>query len=346
MIAFLLVGLAQGTDWRFEVVDAPLTLRPDAPMVLPSKPCQLCHAEQYADWQSSMHRQSWTNPIFQAGYLVEQQDFCVYCHAPLAEQTAEVLENRAWYRAQHPLRTDPLPARKPEPYAAEGVNCVTCHWREGQMHGVAAADDAAHPITPAPELAESSFCAGCHEFNMAAGHNGAITFTDEPMQKTFQEWAEWGGAETCQGCHMPGGRHTFRGANDRALLRASVDVSVAWSDGVAVFCLESVGVGHHVPTGDLFRRLTLQIDQGAGFETVATIGRRFGLVADPKTGEIEKRLQEDTALRPDEPREITVEMPAGSAWQLRYHYGSEKDEQHGLAPIEQLIAVVAEGIVE
>ena len=351
VLGMLLLGSvpARGVEWGFETLTlGPLVLRNDGvPMQLRAEQCGWCHTEEYAEWSASRHRTSWTNATLQAGYIVEPQDFCVYCHAPLAEQTAEVLANRAWYRAQHP-RTPaaPVPARLAEPYAAEGVTCVACHWRAGQLHGPTGPEDAAHPVSAAAELRDAAFCAGCHEFNMPEGHDGTVSFTDEPMQKTYSEWQAWGGPETCQDCHMPGGAHTFRGANDRALLEASVDVAAVRTPEGLLLCLESVGVGHHLPTGDLFRRLSLQVDRGAGFETVLELGRTFQLVADAQTGEIHKVLQADTALRPGEPREVLVPLDdAGGAvqWRLRYHYGSAQDEALGLVAREALVVTLAEG---
>ena len=336
---------AQGVEWGFSDIEhAPITLREGETLVLQSEQCAWCHREQYAQWSTSRHRMSWTNDIFQAGYIVEPQDFCVYCHAPLAEQTAEVLANKAWYLAQDPRRDPPHPApvRQPEPYAAEGVNCVTCHWREGQLLGPTAPEGAAHPVTAAAELRDPAFCSGCHEFNMPEGHGAEMTFTDVPMQKTYREWTDWGGGQTCQGCHMPGGSHTFRGANDLEFLRAAVEVTASAEGAAAVLCVESVGVGHHLPTGDLFRRLSLQVDRGQGFETVRVFGRSFHLQADPLTGEVHKVLKEDTALRPGQP--VTVTVPAGALrWRLRYHYGSEQDEALGLVARERMIVTVAEG---
>ena len=64
---------------------------------------------------------------------------------------------------------------------------------------------------------------------------------------------------------MPGGRHLFRGAWDVELLRRSphVDVvdGVGLGDGVdgRALVLRSVDVGHHFPTGDLFRHLTVEV---------------------------------------------------------------------------------------
>ena len=204
-------------------------------------------------------------------------------------------------------------------------------------------EGAAHPVTAAPEQRQSEFCAGCHEFFMPEGHGGTISFTDVPMQHTFSEWQAWGGEQTCQDCHMPDGRHTFRGAHDLSYLRSSVSVDVWREDGAVVFCLESVGVGHHFPTGDLFRHLTLEVDDGSGWRTIHHIGREFDVVIDRQTGDISKQLVADTALRPGVPVEVSV--PDAAQWRLRYHYASKEDEVRRLLPLDALIVVMDEGAV-
>ena len=335
-------------DWGFSNHHAPLTLREDGPLVVPSKGCQFCHQQQYDDWYASRHRSAWSNAVFQTGYLVEQKDFCVYCHAPLAEQTAEVLANRDWYRAQHPRINAPLPDKRPESMAEEGVSCAVCHWREGQLLGPGDGADAAHPVGTAPEQQQSVFCAGCHEFNMPEGHGGTITFTDVPMQSTFSEWQQWAAEQdapqTCQDCHMPGGRHLFRGAHDVEFLRSSVSVSAWRSDDGVVLCIESVGTGHHLPTGDLFRHLTLEVSNGSDWKVVHRIGRTFEVVMDPTSGTLSKQLTADTSLRPGEPVEVVVEQ--ARSWRLRYHYASAKDEALALLPLDALIVTLLEGVVE
>ena len=83
--------------WGFSEHHTPLTLRENEPLVVPSQGCQFCHQQQYDDWYASRHRSAWSNDVFQTGYLVEQKDFCVYCHAPLAEP-AETLSAPARLR--------------------------------------------------------------------------------------------------------------------------------------------------------------------------------------------------------------------------------------------------------
>src|ERR1700759_3040457 len=53
--------------------------------------CKACHAEHYAEWQSSMHAYAAKDPVFIAMNERGQRetngalgDFCVKCHAPMA----------------------------------------------------------------------------------------------------------------------------------------------------------------------------------------------------------------------------------------------------------------------
>jgi hypothetical protein len=314
-----------------------------APMVVGDAPspesCGGCHEQEHADWAASRHRAAWSNAILQAGYVAEPRPFCVHCHAPLEAQVAEVLRNQAWYVAQDPRSGRVAPgAKRPEPLAAEGVSCAACHWRDGEVLAAEATAGAPHDIRVEPRMQDSVFCKDCHEFAMPAWDGGAMVLTDTPMQSTWSEWDDWrraGGDQTCQGCHMPGGRHTFHGAHDRELLRGSVRVEAA----PGVLRLRSVGVGHHLPSGDLFRRLTIEVESRGAWEIVATIGRRYEVVE--RDGRIRKVLSEDTALRPGEAREIPV--PRSGRWRVVYHYGAEHDEGRGLVSLDELLFVLAEG---
>ncbi len=101
--------------------------------------------------------------------------------------------------------------------------------------------------------------------------NGALTLTEVPMQSTFTEWQQSGVTETCQDCHMPGGRHTFRGVYDLDWLRSSVVVE----ETSGLLHIRSEGVGHHFPSGDLFRHLTVEARPDDAWVVLHTIGRQF-----------------------------------------------------------------------
>jgi len=304
--------------------------------------CGRCHTDEYRDWKESRHRSAWSNAIFQGGYILEPQAFCVNCHAPLPEQGTEIIANHPWYTAMHPDSSAPIPEKRPEPQADLGVHCAVCHWRNGEVIATQASGNAPHPVREAPEMSDPTFCKNCHEFPMPSFHGSEIRVTDTPMQSTWTEWKAYaaaGGQGTCQSCHLPEGKHSFKGAHDLELLKGSVRVGVATTPTETVFTLESVNTGHHLPTGDLFRNLQLKVLQAGKWRTVHRLGREFSLVAEGD--QIVKRLTNTTSLRPGEPQEVRVQG-AVEQWALDYHYGAPLDEQSGLVPYDQLVVRLLE----
>ena len=295
--------------------------------------CEACHPEQYAAWRQSHHRASFDNRVFLAGFASEPHARCVYCHAPSPEQSRALLRRRATLVRERSLDSVPV-----ESLAREGIQCVACHMRDGVVmtpHAGVTSD--AHPLRYEPALAESSFCAGCHEF---LGHDvvdGQTVLNDEKLQTTWSEWSAWrarGGEGTCQGCHMPGGVHSFRGAYDLEYLRGALSLRIESSRGQPVAVLESRGVGHAFPTGDVFRHLTVWADD----TPVARLGQRFTLTA-LESGRVFLKRSENSSLRPGEP--TRVPLPAGTRRvRVTYHYTQAKKAREGTdeAPVIELAA--------
>ena len=208
--------------------------------------CVDCHPDAAATWEGSLHQRAWVEPAFQTSYAREPLEFCRGCHAPRADPALE----------------------PPAELAALGVDCVSCHVREGEIHtGPASADakPAPHALTREPDFGETA-CADCHQFEFPRKtHRVRGTL----MQKTMleherSEWAEL----TCADCHFPandngrGRNHGLAISRDPELLRASLVAEVDWAPGGegVRFALEPNGVGHSFPTGDLFRRLELRVE--------------------------------------------------------------------------------------
>ncbi len=341
---------AEPFDFGFTEGLAPIALGEGADKARDPERCGVCHQAQLADWKGSRHRVAHSNAIYQAGLMAEPKAFCVYCHSPLEGQADEVIANLDWYASQDPRthgRAAPA-ALQPEPQAQHGISCAVCHFRDGEVLSASVSGNAPHASREAALMASGDFCAGCHQFRMPAFHDGELTLTDTPMQSTWSEWVAWtqaGGTSTCQDCHMPEGRHLFRGAHDQAWLRDSVKVKVARRGDEARFRVSSVGVGHSLPSGDLFRNMTLEVHGAEDWRVVARFGRDFEVTADEATGEVTKQLVGDTSLQPGETREIRAPASKGDRWRLRYHYGSDVDEQRGLLDVESIVIVLAEGEV-
>jgi hypothetical protein len=307
--------------------------------------CGECHEAEYADWAASRHRSSWSNPLMQHGYIVEPRQFCVNCHAPLPAQAAEVRANAAWYKAQDLRRYLPIPVKQPEPHADQGITCAVCHVRDGAVLVASEAAFAPHDTVVA-DLGDPAFCKDCHEFPMPVWRQGVLSFTDTMMQGTYTEWLDWqnaGNVGTCQSCHMPGGRHTFLGANDIPKLKRSVSVDARRDRSRVIFAVASVGVGHHHPSGDLFRNMTLDVDTGHGWRRVDRIGREFEVVDGPDGPE--KVLVNDTSLRPGLPRTSTVTARGAVRWRLVYHFGSSQDEVTSGILMDEMAVELAAGVV-
>lgn len=326
LLLVLLAPLAAGADtpWGFANFLAPVPM----PHV-PAEECGTCHSEQHAAWSQSRHRASFDNATFLEGFATEPHARCVYCHAPSPEQSKALLRQRAVVVRERSLASVPKAS-----LAHEGISCVTCHLRgDTVMTPNAGVTSDAHPLRHEPAMAESSFCAGCHEFQGHDVVDGRTLLNEEKLQTTWTEWSAWrarGGEGTCQGCHMPGKAHTFRGAYDLDYLRGALSLRLESVGGQDVAVLESRGVGHSFPTGDVFRHLRLWADG----TPVARFGQSFSLSFSDE-GQARLRRSGDTSLKPFEP--VRVPLPPGTRRvRVTYHYA--RDESPA-SPSVELVAL-------
>jgi len=236
---------------------------------------------------------------------------CRPCHEAAHDQWAETRHAAAWTNAAFragfakepkvacvkchaPLEEMPWLMRE-SAEAHDGVSCVSCHGTEHASN---------------PRVRSPAMCAGCHEFAL----------TGQEMQTTYTEWLGYqaaGGAKTCQECHMPGGDHRVRGAYDLGMLQKALSVEVRTGSLV----VRNRGAGHDVPSGDVFRRVSLEVDG----RTIASFGRRYVAAVDRRTGDISRVLAEQTSLRPGEEREFRV--PSVGHYRLVYHYAFGHDDR-------------------
>ena len=327
---------AMSYDLGFSKGEQPLRTG-SATTMLDERLCAQCHHEQAEQWAGSRHALAWTNAIFQEGFFREPLGICIHCHAPLSEQKAEILSNLDWYRDRGPHGSGDalLRTRGPEPLAEQGIGCAVCHVRDGAVLVPEAVPDAPHPTRVTPELSSDTVCQGCHEFSL---HDADFRPTDVPMQSTWSEWRRWvaeGGTARCQDCHMPERSHRVRGAHDLDWLAASVQVELEGG----LYTISTVGTGHDLPTGDLFRHMTLEERRGGTWVELAWLGRRYAVTTDA-AGRPSKRLVSDTALHPGERRTVQGQ---GGRWRLQYHFGSAADEALGRLPLEDIVVTLHEG---
>jgi hypothetical protein len=232
--------------------------------------CLTCHGDVAREWSHSLHRRSFEDPMFQEALRRERDGgFCRSCHAPESDP-----------------RREPT-ARE----AAAGVACVSCHL-DGKDGVVLAAPDpraddreVPHALRRTSAFASPDACAGCHEFWFPSGGRAGHELK---MQRTVSEHARSRFAdESCQSCHMPPTRsdaavhhdHGFAVVGEPRMLRAAVTISATRPEpGRVVLELSPGLVGHAFPTGDLFRRLVVELhtdDDGAAWSTQRVLAREF-----------------------------------------------------------------------
>lgn len=289
---------------------SPLEIHVHDPADLSAKSCKNCHQAEYEDWSRSKHREAFTNAHFQEGFQLEKSDRCVYCHAPLQVQLDE-------YHGKS--KTQLLD---------EGVNCAACHIRDGKFWSGKEASDLWHTTEKHDLFKSAQFCAGCHQFNLDHTVNGQADITELSAQNTYREWEiykERGGTQTCQNCHMPGGRHLFQGASSHEKVKSAVSFQATRQKNQIEFRIQSKDVGHNVPTGDVFRNIQLQVSEdGKSFKTIYYFGKKYEIKVNEETGDMRQELTSNTSLEPF--KEVVIQhFSKKPIWyRLRYYYVSER----------------------
>lgn len=296
---------------------------------LSARACGECHASEYRQWASSRHANAFTNTLFAASFARAPQAWCVNCHAPLPEQRRSMRE--------------------------EGVTCAACHVRGGEVLTAREPDPAAssaHPMRREPKLATSEFCGGCHQFNVPVHGSGTFQYSTTPMQETLSEWAFSSAAArgvTCQGCHMPEGRHSFPGVHSPGLVAGALSVSFSREGERLVAEVRARDVGHRVPSGDPFRRLRLRLCQEPSCKApLATrlLMRRFDMRPEGWMLAADTTVPVETASTEPVRRlefPLTRPLPRMLHWQLDYLL-AEPDLEGRVAP-QDLCLPLHEGTV-
>ncbi len=307
--------------------------RPGAPPTVESENgrCASCHTEIAAEWSASLHRSSFRDASFQRGFAIERLPSCRKCHAPEAEPASA----------------------KPDAWAAEhGVARTTCHGTTAH----------AHEKTRRADLG-TKLCAGCHEFGFPEHDRDPVAPKHAPanrmMQRTASEHAESPHAEkSCASCHLPKvgdgaarhASHRFDVTRNEGVLRAALSVSARRDASAVVLDLAPNGVGHAFPTGDMFRRIRIEVLVGGdaahpAFRFERRLARTFG-VADGRKVEVADTRLTGKAV-------FTFPLPAAAATQpARYRVTYQRLTVAAMNPaltrgpehVEQEVTL-AEGVV-
>ena len=223
--------------------------------------CAACHPAIADEQRTSLHGQAHVDPIYQRALAIEPLPFCRSCHAPEADPRQPV----------------------PPDLGELGVACTSCHLQNGRVRAAPGAGPDPHAAIGAPaivrsaEFASPHACATCHEFAFPDNLGRA---RPELMQSTLSEHAASPFAQTpCAGCHMPmvdGHRsHAFAASRSDAALKRALSVEATRKGPLLQLTLELNGVGHALPTGDLFRRLRIEAEHIGGDNNIVATQQRF-----------------------------------------------------------------------
>lgn len=299
--------------------------------------CEGCHSAIAREWRGSAHMQAHSDPRYREALALEPLAFCEGCHAPESD-----------------------PARPVSAEAARvGVACTSCHAVDGEDGAVLAAPAPAGRVpAPAPHavvrdarFARRDACAGCHEFAFEDGRPWR-----ELMQSTATEHAASPMRATpCADCHMPrgqDGRRSHRFTVSDAMIKSALRVrATRTGPSTLALRLEPLAVGHAMPTGDLFRRLAVEVRLAS--EGGRVVARRY--LARHFRPSIAGPLPYRTLARDDRPgarggAPVDVVLELGDAakgkavaWEVRYERVSHPVSERDVDSIVSSALRVAEG---
>jgi len=321
--------LAAGVPWAGAATEArmpgpaPIVRGFDASSI--NAQCEKCHSAIAAEWRESLHHQAYTSPSFQAALAKEPEPFCRGCHAPEGNPFS------------------------PSKAAADlGVGCVTCHVLDRAPLAIPKSGTAApHPVAREARFATPAACAACHAFDFPDRK------TPLAMQATIAEHARGPAKDKrCAHCHMPvvdGHRsHRFTASRDEAFVKSAVDVAARRTSRteVVVEITATPKLGHAFPTGDLFRRFSVSIEQGGAKKTLY-FARRFG-PREEQPGKILRVEVGDDRVEHGKPAHAVFTVHGGTSVHYRVAYERVQslvaDDGHD-AEIAGFI-VLAEGTLE
>lgn len=258
--------------------------------------CGVCHIPQFEAWRGSLHALALSPGVLGQLDALDgaTQDDCLSCHAPREEM-------RDLWRDQGLAGVGQM----------AGVDCATCHVRAHVRHGPRFIPITPHGAVAAlPLYRQSEFCAPCHQFDETG-----LSVNGKPLENTLEEWRQSRYARegvTCQACHMPEHRHSFKGIQDPEMTRRGLGVEAWRTAGGLHVRASNRGAGHALPTYVTPRILVDLAGPGDGARLRHVIARTMRWSLDLGWEELA-----DTRLLPDESVELRLGLAAGDVGEVR-----------------------------
>lgn len=159
--------------------------------------CGTCHTDHYEEWKLSTHAHAWTDLQFQAELKKESSPFlCINCHIPLQNQQEFIVTGLLGGDIYKPVKE-----KNPNFDALlqlDGINCASCHVRDGAVMGPTGSDKAPHKTVKGEVLLSEQLCFSCHNASAIVTPTLVCSF------ETGDEWraGPYFGVKNCISCHM------------------------------------------------------------------------------------------------------------------------------------------------
>ncbi|PHS67970.1 MAG: hypothetical protein COB12_01780 [Flavobacterium sp.] len=180
--------------WDFAIPNQEL---PEGIASLSSKQCGVCHQTHYNEWKLSTHAQAWTDKQFQAELKKETSPFmCINCHIPLQNQQEYIIKGLIDGDIYKPIKE--LNPKFDYELQQEGINCASCHVRDGAIIGPTGTTKAPHKTVKDTEHLSRNLCISCHNVVAVITPDLVCSF------ETGDEWKDgpYFGKKDCKTCHM------------------------------------------------------------------------------------------------------------------------------------------------
>ncbi|MCB0801650.1 MAG: hypothetical protein KDB74_01010 [Flavobacteriales bacterium] len=181
-------------SWEIAVPNQEI---PEGLISLSAKDCGTCHQDHYNEWKLSTHAHAWTDLQFQAELKKESSPFmCINCHIPLQNQQEYIVEGLIDGDIYKPVK------KKNHKFdfelQQEGINCASCHVRDGAVIGPTGTTKAPHKTIKDTSFLSEKLCISCHNATAVITPTLACTF------ETGDEWKSgpFFGKKNCISCHM------------------------------------------------------------------------------------------------------------------------------------------------
>jgi len=262
--------LALTHSWEMAIPNQSI---PEGLTSLSAEHCKICHQEHYNEWELSTHAYAWTDKQFQSELRKESSPYlCINCHIPLQNQQEYIVTGLINGDVYQPVKE-----KNPhydEQLREEGINCASCHVRDGYIIGPTGTKLAPHKTKKDTVHLSEQLCISCHNATAVVTPTLACTF------ETGDEWKSgpYYGKKNCISCHMPelnrsivagydkrkSRKHSFMGSgipkdttytperlDGYAFYPSVTQQNYQLNDSLLFsFRIKNEHAGHRVPTGD------------------------------------------------------------------------------------------------